>query len=192
MKIRCPECHSDAVNKYGTISGGKQRFICLVCERQFVANPEKKHFKNRPKCPNCGKPMHSYMKGVDYVRFRCSDFPKCHTYKKVCQAAFEIVQNDFISNEFQIKHFMSAVKGRPVWEAVYLANEEATGVERMLIKHKNIREDERNKMSTYIKFLTQFIVFLKSEIKVSRSIKKPNAYYWEYWDSIHSETAVAR
>ena len=69
MNIRCPQCSSEAVNKYGSVGGGKQRYICLVCERQFVVNPDKMQFKNRPDCPKCGKPMHAYMKGPDYIRF---------------------------------------------------------------------------------------------------------------------------
>ena len=33
---RCPDCHSDAVIKYGHIHNGKQRLRCKDCGRQFV------------------------------------------------------------------------------------------------------------------------------------------------------------
>ena len=82
MDVQCPRCHSEAVNKYGRISSGKQRYICLVCGRQFITSPQKKQFNNRPDCPGCGRPMHSYMKGPDYVRFRCSNYPRCRTFVK--------------------------------------------------------------------------------------------------------------
>jgi transposase-like protein len=44
MKIQCPQCRSDAIYRYGRTAGGKKRFICLICERQFVANPKKCSF----------------------------------------------------------------------------------------------------------------------------------------------------
>lgn len=33
---RCPECHSEAVIKYGHIHNGKQRLRCKECGRQFT------------------------------------------------------------------------------------------------------------------------------------------------------------
>ena len=85
MDIQCPQCRSEAINKYGRIAGGKQRYICLVCERQFITNLAKKQFKNRPNCPRCGKPMHSYRQGPDYIRFRCRDYPQCRAYLKISE-----------------------------------------------------------------------------------------------------------
>ena len=34
--IQCPRCGSEAYNSYGHTKNGKQRYICLVCNRQFV------------------------------------------------------------------------------------------------------------------------------------------------------------
>lgn len=186
MGIQCPECHSDAVNKYGTVHGGKQRYICLACDRQFVANPGRKHFINKPKCPTCGKPMHSYMKGSDYVWFRCSDFPNCRTYEKVSNVEFEIPSFGLVSKDFNMTHFINAVEGKPVWETLHLANGEATTVERILLKNKpEIKEDRKNNICSYIQSLREFIVFLRSTVKIPRSTKSSNAIYWQYWDSIN-------
>jgi transposase-like protein len=112
VPIHRPECRSDAVYKYGHTSSGKQRFICLLCERQFVVDPENIHFKNKPKCPECGKLMHSYMKAVNHIRFRCSDYPRCKTYLKLYELAFEIIDAEMISNNLSIEQFIGRVKGK--------------------------------------------------------------------------------
>lgn len=184
MSIRCPQCHSEAVNKYGSISGGKQRYICLVCARQFVANPQKKHFINKPRCPKCGKPMHSYMQGPDYIRFRCSDYPRCRTFFKTSEAQFETMQNGMISAEFSLEIFLNTVMGRPSWEALYLANKEATAAERLLIIKKSMPPDRRQRVDAYIDQIAEFITFVRSTIKIPKTSKKSNPLFWKYWDSI--------
>lgn len=186
MNVKCPRCYSEAVNKYGSVSGGKQRYICLVCDRQFIANPEKKQFKNRPNCPACGKPMHSYMQGPDYIRFRCSDYPRCRTFVKSREAEFETMQDGMISVDFSLNDFVRAVKGRPSWEVLYLANKEATAAERILIVDGSMIDSRRQKISVYIELLTEFITFMRSAAKVPRSSKKSNPLFWQYWDSIDS------
>jgi DNA-directed RNA polymerase subunit RPC12/RpoP len=80
---KCPACDSEAVYKYGKTRQGKQRFLCLNCNRQFVLKSAKMRMKNSPRCPACGKKMHVYMHEADGTRFRCSDYPLCRTFIKV-------------------------------------------------------------------------------------------------------------
>lgn len=40
--MNCPTCHSEHINKNGSIHTGKQKYICKDCHRQFVASPTKK------------------------------------------------------------------------------------------------------------------------------------------------------
>lgn len=42
MNISCPNCQSQAIRKNGSIHTGKQKYECLSCKRQFVANPQNK------------------------------------------------------------------------------------------------------------------------------------------------------
>ncbi len=42
MSLICPQCKSATVKKNGTIHNGKQKYECLACHKQFVANPEHK------------------------------------------------------------------------------------------------------------------------------------------------------
>jgi ssDNA-binding Zn-finger/Zn-ribbon topoisomerase 1 len=80
-EIRCPACDSDAVYKYGKAWTGRQRYLCLICAKQFTFG-EKIELLNKPHCPVCGKPMHIYMKAGETSRFRCSAYPKCRTFSK--------------------------------------------------------------------------------------------------------------
>lgn len=78
----CPRCGSDALNNYGHTKNGKQRFICLVCSRQFIEGTML-NYRNRPLCPRCHSAMHVYMNKPTVIRFRCSKYPHCRGYFKV-------------------------------------------------------------------------------------------------------------
>lgn len=82
-EAKCPDCGSDALYKYGKTRFGKQRFLCLMCKRQFTWPSERVEWKERPVCSSCGAPMHFFMKKAGYIRFRCSNYPKCRTFLKV-------------------------------------------------------------------------------------------------------------
>ena len=89
--LQCPRCHSDALYSYGRIKNGKQRYLCLMCNRQFVPDPLRQKVKKRPICPACGGRMHVYMRQDNVIRFRCADYPKCRGYAaKPSEVAEEI------------------------------------------------------------------------------------------------------
>lgn len=79
----CPYCNLDAVYKYGKTWQGKQRFLCLICGRQFSQNSRRSELKNRPVCPACGKSMHLYKREEKVLRFRCAGYPACKTFSKI-------------------------------------------------------------------------------------------------------------
>jgi transposase-like protein len=81
-EIKCPECNCDAVYKYGKIKTGKQRLICLMCGKQFTPGSERLEAKGKPICPACGRQMHLYKIEGEVIRFRCSAYPACKTFKK--------------------------------------------------------------------------------------------------------------
>jgi transposase-like protein len=82
-ELICPSCGAEPVYKYGRAWTGKQRFLCLSCKRQFTSNDERLKVKNRPFCPKCGSSMHLYKREEGAVRFRCSLYPGCKTFKKI-------------------------------------------------------------------------------------------------------------
>jgi transposase-like protein len=82
-KIKCPRCSADSFNRYGKTANGKQRYICLVCNRQFAADSRRVNGKTRPLCPICGKKMHVYVTEKDATRYRCSNYPECKSFVKV-------------------------------------------------------------------------------------------------------------
>ena len=81
--LKCPVCASEAVYKYGHVKTGKQRLRCIMCGRQFVLGFSRPEPNNRPLCSKCGRTMHLYMHSKQAVRFRCSDYPDCKSYKKI-------------------------------------------------------------------------------------------------------------
>jgi transposase-like protein len=75
----CPRCGADAIYAYGRTGNGKQRFLCLLCNRQFVEGLKKK-VVDRPVCPACQVGMHVYKHEDTTVRFRCPNYPRCRIY----------------------------------------------------------------------------------------------------------------
>ena len=68
--------------RYGRTWNKKQRYLCLVCGRQFVLDPERVSLRTKPNCPACGQPMHIYRRYPRLIRFRCSGIPTAATISK--------------------------------------------------------------------------------------------------------------
>lgn len=82
-EVKCPNCDSEVVYRYGRAWTGKQRFLCLICKKQFTVGRERVTVKDRPCCPACGKVMHIYKREETSVRFRCASYPKCRIFINV-------------------------------------------------------------------------------------------------------------
>jgi transposase-like protein len=80
--VVCPRCGSEAFYRYGRDPRGKQRFLCLLCGKQFTDNSRAVAGPPRRICPQCGSKMYVYNKGDGMVRYRCSRYPACRTYFK--------------------------------------------------------------------------------------------------------------
>ena len=78
----CPSCNSEAVYRYGKAGTGKQRFLCIICGKQFTKGSKVSEVKGKPTCQECGKPMHVYKIEGDVIRFRCSGYPDCKHFRK--------------------------------------------------------------------------------------------------------------
>ncbi len=81
--LTCPRCGAGALNKNGHIKSGKQRYLCLVCNRQFVIPSAASTLPFRPHCDACGRPMHVYARDDRFIRFRCSGYPACRSYRRI-------------------------------------------------------------------------------------------------------------
>ena len=81
--IACPRCRADAIYRYGRTPKGRLRYLCKVCLRQFTAPSDERLPVQRPVCPSCQKPMHVYMRARGRIRFRCSVYPHCRTFRSV-------------------------------------------------------------------------------------------------------------
>jgi transposase-like protein len=81
-KIHCPACHATTTRKFGRAWTGKQRYLCVSCNRQFTPGSTRREMRFKPNCPKCGKHMNLYKREKQSIRFRCSDYPVCRTYHK--------------------------------------------------------------------------------------------------------------
>lgn len=99
--LKCPRCNSEALYRYGKTRHGKQRFRCLMCGRQF-GDAARSELKTRPMCPVCGRKMHIYRKGPEEIRFRCSGYPTCRTFKKIGTGEYELLLSDDPVDPFKI------------------------------------------------------------------------------------------
>lgn len=81
--IRCPSCAGEICYRYGRSPTGKQKWVCVLCGRQFTEDSERVSPADRPRCPECGRPMHVYMRGKAFVRFRCAHYPECKGFVKI-------------------------------------------------------------------------------------------------------------
>jgi len=79
-ELQCPLCGSEALYRNGHAWTGKQRWVCLICRRQFSLGVERPVVRKRPTCPECRKAMYVYKRETDVTRFRCSGYPRCRTY----------------------------------------------------------------------------------------------------------------
>jgi transposase-like protein len=85
-RVVCPVCKSFAVYKNGHARGGIQRYLCLLCNRQFLPGHERVFPETRPACPRCSEEMYLFKKKEAYDVFRCAHYPVCRTYVKVGRA----------------------------------------------------------------------------------------------------------
>jgi transposase-like protein len=81
--IRCPFCNSNAFYRYGKIKTGKQRYLCIICGKQFSIGGKRKEMFKKPGCPKCGSIMYVYRREGQIIRFRCSHYPACRTFLKI-------------------------------------------------------------------------------------------------------------
>jgi len=64
-------------------------FGASYAENSSVMVQKKQEIQGKPICPECGKPMHLYKIEGEIIRFRCSGYPVCKTFRK-----FKITEED--------------------------------------------------------------------------------------------------
>lgn len=47
--MQCPRCHSDQIIKNGSIHSGKPKYMCKMCRRQFVEDPQDRRIPDSTK-----------------------------------------------------------------------------------------------------------------------------------------------
>lgn len=81
------------------------------------------------------------------------------------------------NKKYSMKQFLSRIGCVSSWEALCLANNEATEVERFLIKEKTLDNITRNEISSYANKLKEFVVYERSSIGASSATKQRNGIF---------------
>jgi hypothetical protein len=89
-----------------------------------------------------------------------------------------------ISNKYDLDEFFEAIRGRSEDDAVYLASEEATQVERFLVKRQLKNLGSPSKYDVYSDALKQFIVYTNSAVRTSKCDEPAFKLYTSYIQSI--------
>jgi hypothetical protein len=86
-----------------------------------------------------------------------------------------------ISNTFNLDEFFNAIKGKSEDEALWIAHQEATEVERWQIKHRYQESiAEQCKIDLYSNTLKHFITYMKSSIGVPKTSEPVGILYINY------------
>ena len=63
--MKCPHCErTDRQNKAGTTSSGRQRYLCMFCQRKYTPNPKARGYDQEIKA----KAIQMYVDGMNYRR----------------------------------------------------------------------------------------------------------------------------
>jgi hypothetical protein len=86
-----------------------------------------------------------------------------------------------ISNKFNLNEFFNAIEGKPEEEALWIAHQEATEVERWQIKYRYEESiAEQCQIDSYLNTLKQFMIFLKSSIGMPKTREPVSMLYMNY------------
>ena len=89
-----------------------------------------------------------------------------------------------ISENFSIDEFVETVKGKPIWEVIALANEEATWADRMFLKSNGYNDCQPEDCGQqYSRNLKQLINYMRYTIKPKRSDDLVYDLYIVHWGS---------
>jgi hypothetical protein len=79
-----------------------------------------------------------------------------------------------MKGNYSILNFLKKIENISGWEAMCLANKEATDAERILLKEKSLTGYKRDRISSYAKQLKEFVIYSRSSIEVPTMSQKSN------------------
>lgn len=89
-----------------------------------------------------------------------------------------------ISDDCEIKEFFEAVRGKPIREAILLANQEATHAQRVQLFLRSKQDSQKLKCSKYPDILKEFIRYLRYAAKPKISGSEKYNLFNEYLKSL--------
>ena len=93
-----------------------------------------------------------------------------------------------ISPSYDINEFIDAVEDKEYLDIIYLADQEATMVERLLYNPKTSREANREESKRYANQLKSFLYFLRCDVKPHpASMDSDYQLFWSVLERLEKE-----
>ena len=155
--VKCPECYSTELYKFGKDKHSNQKYLCKRCRRQFTSLSVKK--LNNPKCPVCGKGMYIHHKYKYHVSFKCNNRKCNHTIKQLIPGAIDdpssqklFGRDTFSGHRFSVNTIVNAIN------LYYALNSTTRAISTYLLDYMNIKVSH----VTISKWIKKFDKYFKS------------------------------
>ena len=157
--VKCPECYSTELYKYGKDKHSNQKYLCKRCKRQFTQKSGKNNIKDYPKYHVFGKGMYLHNKYKSHVSFKCNDKKCNHTIKQlrprdIADSSSENIfgKNTFSGYRFSINTIITAIN------LYYALNSTTRAISTYLSDYMNIKISH----VTISKWIKRFDKYFKS------------------------------
>lgn len=174
--VKCPECGSTNLYKYGKDKNSNQKYLCRRCKRQFTEQSSKKYSKSYPKCPICGRGMYLHHEYKYYLSFTCNNRKCNHHLKQLRPAAIDdpsceslLGKISFSGHRFNVNTIITAIN-------LYFAlNATTRAISNYLLDYLNIKVSH----VTISKWIKKFAKYFKSiSDKLTKSLNLGDSDEW--------------
>ena len=200
--VKCPECYSTELYKYGKDKHSNQKYLCKRCKRQFTLQSSKKSTKTKdyPKCPVCGRGMYLHHAYKYYVSFKCNNRKCNHTLKQLRPIAIDDPSSEKLSGKttfsghiFIVNTIITAIN------LYYALNSTTRAISIYLLNHMNIKVSHVT-ISKWIKKFDKYFKSISDELTqnlylgdsdewhADETVVKINKQKYYLWICIDSET----
>ena len=110
VSFMCPKCNNNhSFYKYGKDINGFQKYLCQVCNHQFVPGKPSRNKSNYPKCPVCGKGSFLHHDHQHYSNYRCGDKRCYHSFFVPKAVSFGLSSSSNVFGKLNFKRMRHSI-----------------------------------------------------------------------------------